>query len=872
MTLPEALRRDVDRLGRALGEAIREVSGERLYRLVEEVRARTKRLRQQPDDAEREALVALVGGLDLHRAEGLTRAFTSFFYLANLAESYHRVHAAGDAEGEFARAAGTLASWGVPPEEAARLARSMRLWLTFTAHPTEARRRTVRHHLERLRDALARGDGEAVRERVKLLWATEELRRTQPTVEDEVKGALYYLPQSLWSAQARLVERIEDALERAFGRRFQAASPVRTRSWIGGDRDGNPAVTPEVTAWAQDHARRLYVEHFCRELDELVRDLSVSERRLPVPRELREAAERALALIERAPRFEGEPLRRYLMGVYYRLEHTLGSGPGAYGDAGELAGDLERLRRTLEAMGFTAFAARGVRPLEEAARTFGLCFADLDLREESGEHRQAVAELVAAAGLGDDYGDWADDRREAWLTGELASARPLAPVGYRPRGRALQRALGALAVWDGRGAYVVSMTKSPADLLEVLLLAREAGRYHPDRGAPFDVVPLFETLADLDAAGRTVERLLANPVFRRQVEARGALEVMIGYSDSNKDAGYLAANWALYTAQERIAAAARAAGVGVRFFHGRGTSTARGGGPAGRAIAALPVGTVGREIRITEQGEALADKYAHPDLALRSLEETIAHLWLAAARDAGYGPEAAFAPEPAWVAAIEAAAARSARVYRELLASDGFLAFFEQLTPIREIAALKIASRPVYRHGRIQEIRDLRAIPWVMAWTQVRANLPGWYGLGEGLSAIDPALLGEMHDGWPFFRSVLEGAELSLAKTDLEVTRGYLRLVEPPLAGRFFPAIERAHDAALSMLEKARGRPLLAGAPALARSLELRNPYLDPINHLQIELLYRYRRLPPESPDRESTTRALLSTILGIAAGMRNTG
>ena len=872
MTLPEALRRDVDRLGRALGEAIREVSGERLYELVEEVRARTKRLRQTPDPDEREALVRLVAGLDLHRAEGLTRAFTSFFYLANLAESHHRVRDAAEAEGEFTRAARTLAAWGVPPEEAARLARRVRLWLTFTAHPTEARRRTVRHHLERLREALARGEGEAVRERVRLLWATEELRRTQPTVEDEVKGALYYLPDSLWPAQARLVERLEAALEAAFGGRFEASSPVRTRSWIGGDRDGNPAVTPEVTDWAQSYARRLYVEHFCRELDELVRDLSVSGRRLPVPRELREAAERALALIERRPRFEGEPLRRYLMGVYYRLEHTLNAGPGAYADADELADDLLRLGRTLKAMGFTVVAERGVRPLEEAATTFGLSFAALDLREESGVHREAVAELVAAAGLADDYAGWSEDRREAWLTAELASARPLAPVGYEPQGAPLQRALGALAVWDGLGAYVVSMTRSPADLLEVLLLAREAGRYRPDRGAPFDVVPLFETLADLDAAGRTVERLLANPVYRRQVEARGVLEVMIGYSDSNKDAGYLAANWALYTAQERIAASARAAGVRVRFFHGRGTSTARGGGPAGRAIAALPVGTVGYEIRITEQGEALADKYAHPDLALRSLEETIAHLWLAAARDAGYGPEASFRPDPAWVAALDRAAARSAEAYRALLSAEGFLGFFEQLTPIREIAALKIASRPVYRHGRIREIRDLRAIPWVMAWTQVRANLPGWYGLGEGLAAIDPGLLAEMHAGWPFFRSVLEGAELSLAKTDLNVTRTYLRLVDSETARRFFPRIERAHAETLEALETARGRPLLADAPGLARSLELRNPYLDPINHLQVELLHRYRRLPPESPDREATTRALLSTILGIAAGMRNTG
>jgi len=872
VTLPEALRRDVDRLGRALGEAIRMVSGERLYGLVEEVRTRTKMLRRHHDEAEREALDSLIGSLDLHRAEGLTRAFTSFFYLANLAESFHRSRTVAREESGFARAAQTLLDWNVPAGDAERLARALRLRLTFTAHPTEARRRTVRHHLERLHEALERDDGEMLRERVALLWATEELRRTQPTVNDEVKGALYYLPRSLWSAQARLVERMETALHDAYGRKFHVGSPIRTRSWIGGDRDGNPAVTPEVTAWAQDYARRLYVEHFCSELDELIRDLSVSERRLPVPRDLREAAEHALRLIGEPPRFAGEPLRRYLMGIYYRLEHTLTAGPGAYRESAELVSDLARLRGALRAMGLVSFAIRGVRPLEEAARTFGLGLVSLDLREESGEHRRAVAELLEAAGLAEDYPGWSEERREAWLTEELASARPLAPVGYEPEGAPLRRALGALAVWDGRGAYVVSMTRGPSDLLEVLLLAREAGRYDPQRGAPFDVVPLFETLDDLNTAGVTVERLLANPVFRRQVAARGALEVMIGYSDSNKDAGFLAANWALYMAQQRVAASARAAGVQVRFFHGRGTSTARGGGPAGRAIAALPAGAVGPEIRITEQGEALADKYGHPDLALRSLEETVAHLLLAAARDAGYGPAAGFKPEVAWTEALAGAAKRSAEVYRGLLSSEGFFSFFEQLTPIREIAALKIASRPVYRHGRIRDVSDLRAIPWVMAWTQVRANLPGWFGLGEGLAALDPDLLAEMYAGWPFFRSVLEGAELSLAKTDLNVTRNYLRLLEPGLAERFFPRLERSFESSLEVLEAARGAALLATTPELARSIELRNPYLDPINHLQVELLFRYRRLPSESPDREATTRALLSTILGIAAGMRNTG
>ncbi|PZN07420.1 MAG: phosphoenolpyruvate carboxylase, partial [Bacillota bacterium] len=511
-----------------------------------------------------------------------------------------------------------------------------------------------------------------------------------------------------------------------------------------------------------------------------------------------------------------------------------------------------------------------VRRRRGRAEAFGWAMAALDLREHAGAHAEAVAELLRAGGVAVDYLALPPDRREELLTRELATARPLAPTGYRPATRALQVALGALRAWRYRGGYVISGCRAPSDVLEVFLLARETGHYRPGRALPFDVVPLFETLADLEASPETVRRLLRNPVFRAHARARGGFEVMIGYSDSNKDAGYLAANWALYKAQEGIARVARQEGVPVSFFHGRGTSTARGGGgTAGRAIASLPPGTVGLRLRLTEQGEALADRYAHPELALRNLEQLVYHFVLAAARDLrGEG----HAVPGEWREALEAAAARSAEAYRALLAEPGFFEFFEHFTPIREIAALKIASRPVSRTGRVREVGDLRAIPWVMAWTQVRLLLPGWYGLAEGLAAIPRPLRQAMYRGWPFFASVLDGAAIALAKADLSVAREYLRLVPPELARRFFPRLEQGFRAAWSLLEETFDAPLLHNHPVLARQTALRNPYVDPISHIQVELLDRYRSVPASDPSRPELERALLLSILGIAAGLRNAG
>jgi phosphoenolpyruvate carboxylase len=880
-TLFDELKSEVDLLGRALGFAIRTVSGERLYDLEEAVRALTKHQRQHPTDpAARADLRRIIHQASLDESEGLVRAFSTYFHLVNLAEERQRVRVNRERERSstvqkprsesFLQLIGQLKAQGLSYEQVVRVVSALQLHLTFTAHPTETRRRTMRHHLAEVERLLEYGGEADIQARVALLWGTLELRKSRPAVEDEVKGGLYYLTQTLWKAVPRIVEGLSRAIETHYGQRPDLSPPLVFRSWIGGDRDGNPNVTPEVTAWAQTFARQEAIRRYVEEVDNLIRDLSLSDDRLPLPREVRLVLEDNAKRLPLPDRFEGEPYRQYGMGLRYKLRSVIGEQPGpGYLSPAEFVGDLKRIESGLAQVGLKTVAEVNVRPLRLDAEAFGLDLVALDLREESKAHTEAVAELLRVGGVTEGYAELAPADREALLTRELASARPLAPVGYRPQSRALQMALGSLNAWKARGAHVISMTHHASDLLEVMALAREVGLHRPGKALPFDVVPLFETLGDLKAAPAVVGQLLQNPVFKAQVQGRGAMEVMIGYSDSNKDAGYLAANWALYGAQEAIAEVAQRLGVKVHFFHGRGTSTARGGGTAGRAIASLPPGTVDSRMRITEQGEALADRYAHPELAYRNLEQMLFHLILASARDT-FGPTQALKPE--WREALDRAAQRSTEAYREILLTPGFFEFYEQFTPIREIGALNIASRPVYRSGRVREIKDLRAIPWVMSWTQVRLLLPGWYGLAEGLETIPLSLRRSMFREWPFYASTLDSAAIALAKADLGIAREYLRLVQPELAERFFPKMAAAFEQTKTLLEETFEAPLLHQHPVLARQTELRNPYVDPISHVQVELLERYRKTPAEAIERSGLERALMLSLLGIAAGLRNAG
>ncbi|HEY8427847.1 MAG TPA: phosphoenolpyruvate carboxylase [Sandaracinaceae bacterium] len=834
------LAEDVNRLGRVLGTVLREQRGARFFELVEEVRLGTKERRQRGADPA--PLQARLASVDLADAEGLVRAFSMYFQLVNLAEEHERVRRAEEGAGRrhesLEDALRTLAERGVTKDEARAILGRVELGLTFTAHPTEMRRRTVREHLAAIAAELSTlhdaGSLERITAHVEALWGTLELRRAHPTVHDEVRGGLAYLPV-IASVLPSLERELRAAFRTVYGEDAELSLPLAFSSWMGGDRDGNPNVTPEVTRETFAHHTWQARALLRAEIASAYASLSQHAGRVPAPRAI-DGCE--------------EPWREALRAVHDRL------GEGGPFDP---VPPLEAVERTLREAGQHRSAEVFALPLCVRARAFGVHLASLDIREHAMVTGAAVAELLARGGVSDRYESASEEERRAILRAELRTARPLLPVGADP-GEELERVLGPLraardAVANAGprafGRYVVSMSEDVSDLLEVLILAREVGV----RALP---VPLFETRHDLARAPEVLRDVLAMPEYRAHLGG-DVQEVMIGYSDSNKDAGFFAAHWSLYEAQRRMAEVAAGAGVRWRFFHGRGTSIGRGGGPMVRGILGQPPGTIGAGLRITEQGEALADKYSRPESARRNLEQAIHGLLIAASTR----PE----PLPArWSEAMDRAAEASVRAYRALVEDPAFLAFFRAVTPIEEIARLRIASRPVRRPGTTS-LHDLRAIPWVMSWTQNRANVPGWYGLAVALDELGIPLSRELYAGAPFFRSMLDNAQLALAMSDESIFRAYLSLA--PEGDRLGPRILAARKETIDRVVEVTGGPLLASEPAIARSIELRNPYVEPIHRLQVELLRRARASAELDPELE---RALLLSIHGVAAGVRNAG
>ncbi len=894
----ERLRADVDFLGTCLGDVLREQEGEHLFALVERVRGLTKAIRAArgaDTSAQRDELHGLLRGLETATAEKLLRAFTVYFQLVNLAEEVHRVRVNRERgiastrerprSESVAAAIKALRDSGWSAAEARRFVDGLDVQLTVTAHPTEVRRYTVRLKLERIAAAL-RQLGETrlgpqrrqelvdeVYAEVTSLWLTREVNDERPTVLDEVKSALYYYRRSLLDAVPRLMRDVDDALEAYYGPGAAGGAPlrpiVRFRSWIGGDRDGNPYVTPEVTREAYALQSEVALTRYLADVDLLVQRLSQHEDRVALSPAFRDDLARLDAERGASRRFPHEPFRRKLEHVHRALGEEL-AGTGRYpGGAAGYVRDLALVEDALAQAQAARLAAVFVRPDRYRADAFGFVLAPLDLREHSTVHERVVGELLSYAGLADDYASLAEAQRVDLLSAVLASPRPLVPA-WADLSAETAKALGSLRVLreqrerfgDGAvGATIVSFTNAPSDVLEALVIAKEAGL--PD----VDATPLFETLEDLGRAPEVMRRLYELPVYREHLARRGVQEVMIGYSDSNKEVGFLAANWALYRAQEGLAGVSREAGVPLRLFHGRGTSIGRGGGPAGQAILAQPPGSLGGRMRMTEQGEALSDRYADPDLAHRHLEQVVHAFIVSSARDARERHEL---PD-AYRAAAERVAAAGRERYRALVEADGFFDFFRCVTPIDEISRLNVGSRPASR-GRGSSIADLRAIPWVFAWTQCRANLPGWYGVGTGLSALPEGLAAELYREWPFFRTVVDFAQMSLAKADMEVFRSYLTLAPDPLARRFGGDVLEEYELSVAQVERAAGSRLLANDPVLARSIELRNPYVDPISHLQVELLRRLRASPEGSIDRQPLSYAVRVSLVGISAGMRTTG
>ena len=895
-------------LGEALGEVLRAQESVALFETEEEIRALAKARRAGEMDAAVRLPLA-VADLPADAARATASAFAVYFDLINLAEEVHRIQALrareraqhpapiGESIGE---AVARLHARGVGVERMATLLRELRIELVLTAHPTEAKRRTVLSKLQRISDLLRRlQDLDLLpRERTQLLagiqaeitalWLTDRARTTRPAVTDEVRTGLYFVDEVFWD----LVPRIAADLEAAVARHYPGVLPppawLTVASWIGGDRDGNPSVVTELTAETLRLHRGLAVERHRRSVQDLARRLSVSGRRCPPPEALtawldaRRPLPARVAYLEQ--RYAGEPYRLALSLLAADLEAASREDMTA-----RLLDEAPHIARVTaaEVRKVVALVARGVPPalagdrvraLEHQLEAFGLHAARLDIREDSGRLATTLGEILARLGRETGFADRDDPARTAVVLRLLAEEAPkaseisaLALDELPAETWRLFRLLGRAQAIYGRaslGPFIISMTRGPGDLLTVLLLARWAGG-----AAGMQIVPLFETLGDLDAAPSTLEALFALPVYRAHLDSCDREQmVMIGYSDSNKDGGYLAANWALYRAQESIARVCRGHTVGLTLFHGRGGTVARGGGPAGRAIRAQPPGTVEGRFRVTEQGETIASRYADPALAHRHVEQIVSAVLLASADDA----EAAVALPPSWRETLDLMAGAARETYHDLVErTPGFLEYWRAATPIEELSRLRLGSRPAVRRAGGLTRSAVRAIPWVFSWMQSRFNLPGWYGLGTALARADAGRLREMYAGWPFFRAILDNAEMSLLKADMGIAALYSELVPSrALATAVFTRIGSEFVRTRESILRATGHAeLMDGDPVIQRSVHLRNPYVDPLNYLQVEMLRRLRGLADQDGDEAAQHREIIVvTINGIAAGLRNTG
>ncbi len=942
----DPLAREVRLLGSLLGQVIVEQEGLDLLELVERVRRRTIALRHAEDPAERATLSAELDSLDLPRAEALIRSFGLYFQLVNLAEERHRVRTlrrreraarGGILDDSVAEAVRRIWRTGRRVDDIVELVGRLEIGPVLTAHPTEARRRTLlvalrRCHrlVERLDDPRLTHDEDLdirrrLREEISLLWRTADLRSVAPTPLDEVRTAMTYFDETLFTVVPRLYRSVDGALDplieaerrRALGRagRLEAEDPpvtdvdrtgtrrplvpafFRWGSWIGGDRDGNPAVTADTTG----HVLRIHADHIIHgyeavatRLMQTVASTKTADRVAPALARRLVADDDALpeTMRQLRRRFPEEPYRQRFGAIAERLRRTragltaatgvpLG---GRYRDPAELLDELDELAAALVEDRLQRVSWGELQDLRWQVETFGFHLAALDVRQHSDVHRAALAAI----------------RR-----GDLETDLPGAPGVTAAEVLATFRAIADTQARFGEastGRYIISFTRTAGDVLDVMELARLAGAADPPAsltsgygpGIPIlDLVPLFESAEALEGCAAIIDTLLADPRYRAHLTTRGdRQEVMLGYSDSNKESGFLAANRLLYRAQAALVETAGRHGLRLTLFHGRGGAIGRGGGPTNRAILAQAPGSIDGRFRMTEQGEVIAANYANPAIARRQLEQLTAAVLIASTPEHDRQVAEAGA---AGAVAIDELADASAVAYRRLVWEDpGFAAFFLDATPILEISALRLGSRPASRGRRAAggpggpgadvqpppAIGSLRAIPWGFAWSQARLNLPGWYGLGSALEAYRAAhgeagleRLGALYRAWPLFEAILDNAEMTLAKADIGVARLYAGLAHGPDAARIWETIEAEHERTVRLLLRVTGRDhLLDGLPVLQRSIELRNPYVDSLSELQVRLLARLRATAAEDPDHSELLRLVQLTINGIAAGLRNTG
>ena len=844
----------------------------------------------------RDALRDRLDDLSTAQQISLARAITTSFELTNLAEERQRIR-----EIDRQRRDGTLTDdletavdelVAADDQTVRRVFDDVLVQPTFTAHPTEARRKTVKAKLRSISEALETLDDHHLtpseRRRVQRelsatvesLWQTPHLREKRPDPFDEARNVHWYLQETLFDVVGTVYEELDAVVDDAGAADIDVPPVIEFRSWAGGDRDGNPYVTPAVTEKTLNRQREIALDRYRERLSELIDVLSQSRAHLSLDTLFEQslAADRdrfpdLVDVLDR--RYEDEPYRQKIFLMRERLARIDDVRPGGYDAPESFVADLERIKSSLEGNGAETVAAAHVEPLRRQAQTFGFVLASLDLRDHQENHTTAVAEGLDRAGI--DYEHMDEPARQRVLTEAIEQDDPVVDLtatdGLSETAARVFDRFDRLTDWqreygvEAVDTYCISMTEEPSHVLEVLFLADQAGVVSLPEHAGLSIVPLLETERALSGARRIMETLFENEQYARMLESRDRKqEIMLGYSDSNKENGFLAANWSLHTDQRRLGLIADDHDVTLKLFHGRGGSISRGGGPMNEALLALPRETVTGAVKFTEQGEAIAEKYANPAIAERNIEQMLnAQL---RARERSLDESTSPVPDE-FGTAMETMAAAAQAEYRDLLETDGFVSYFESVTPITVIEKLNLGSRPASRSGD-RSVEDLRAIPWVFAWTQSRWIVPGWYGLGTGIDSYlddggDVATLRKMYDEWPFFRTTIDNASLALARSEPEIAAEYANLAPDDLQERFAPRLSAEFESTVASVIDVTGRDRLVQRDWFAESLTRRNPMVDPLNVLQVQLLDQTHRTPQED-------RALRLTVKGIAAGMKNTG
>ena len=901
-------------LGDLLGEVIVRQAGTPIFDLEEEIRLLAKQWRDGDESAAKKAAqkVAEMAG-DLSLTGDIVKAFSTYFQLVNLAEEHQRIQILNQRENDaflkkepmdesVISAVQTLAREGFSAQQVHEMLGQMVIMPVFTAHPTESRRRTLRQILEYVSVALRELENapEVRQDEIKakisgyitLLWQSDDSRNRKPTVMDEVRNTgLYFFENTLLDVVPQLYKELEQALAQTYPDfDWDVPSILRFGSWIGGDRDGNPFVTTETTESAIRAQKQMILEKYSKDIYSLYEMLCPSRTRATFNDNLLEQLNSEVAQLpeqelESVNRFDQEPYRQKMILVYRRLLATIeqnksgweveSTNPRVYQSAEEFLADLETIRQSLIENNGEVLTRGRLAEVIRRVKVFGFHLASLDIRQHSARHEAAIAEVFSEYGICPDYTALDEDAKVVLLAEQISNRRPLtAELTFSKETNETISLFRMIATAHRKSgemsicSYVISMTESVSDMLEVLLLASDAKLF-----GKIDIVPLFETVEDLNRAHETMAKMFKNSVYESHLSQRGrGQQIMIGYSDSNKDGGFLRANWMLFTAQRNIAETCAKSDVGLTLFHGRGGSIGRGGGPTNRAILAQPPESIRGRIRITEQGEVVSSRYTQNEIARRHLQQ----LFHAVICSKGNRPD--FPDLERWSAVVETTRQIAFEKYRSLVEKKEFIGYFQTATPIDQIDQLNIGSRPSRRKST-QSINDLRAIPWVFAWTQSRTNIPSWYGVGTGFSkwiesGKDDCLaeLQDMYCKWPFFQTVLNNVHLGLGRADMDIAQLYSELVAEDFGKEIYQNIKDEFELTRKwLLAITQHDDILDSEQWLQHSIRMRNPYVDPINFIQVALLERFRETEDQE-ERDRIQKVIIESVNGIAAGLQNVG